>query len=230
MPDYKQGKIYKIVSNQTEDIYIGSTVQALSVRLACHRRDYKNYKDGKHTNVTSFDILKYGDAKIYLIEEYPCDNKEQLFAREGYYIKKLDCVNKQIAGRGKKQYHQDNKEQLNEKSKERYKNNREAILKRHKEYYEKHKEEKNRKQKEYAEKNKEKIKEYQKEYQLKNKEIIAKKEKEYRENNKEKRKEYIRNRNKIIYSCECGSEISIGTKAKHFRTQKHKEYIELNKN
>lgn len=230
MPDYKQGKIYKIVSNQTEDIYIGSTVQALSARLSSHRAKYKKYKQGNTYYTSSFIILEYDDAKIYLIEEYPCDNKEQLLAREGDYIKKLDCVNKRIAGRGIKQYQQDNKEILNEKSKEKYKNNREAILKRHKKYYQENKEDILKRQKEYIEKNKDKIKEYTKEYQLKNKEIIAKKEKEYRENNKEKRKEYIRNRNKIIYSCECGSEISIGTKAKHFRTQKHKEYIELNKN
>ena len=33
MPDYQKGKIYKIISNETDDVYIGSTTQSLSLRL-----------------------------------------------------------------------------------------------------------------------------------------------------------------------------------------------------
>ena len=47
MPDYKQGKIYTILC-KTDDtlIYVGSTVQSLSERMAKHRYDAmkkKNY-------------------------------------------------------------------------------------------------------------------------------------------------------------------------------------------
>ena len=45
--DYSLGKIYKIVSNQTDDIYIGSTSQnLLSVRLGKHRDEYKRWAEG----------------------------------------------------------------------------------------------------------------------------------------------------------------------------------------
>ena len=95
MPDYQKGKIYKIISNETNEIYIGSTIQSLSKRLAGHRRDYKNYYGGNLKSFkSSFNILKYGDYKIVLIEEYLCDNKEQLLKREQYYIDNTDCVNK----------------------------------------------------------------------------------------------------------------------------------------
>lgn len=97
MPDYSKGKIYKIISNKTNDVYIGSTIQSLSVRLAGHRKLYKSYLGGKSNYITSYDILKYDDVKIILIEECPCDNREQLLAREQYHIDNMDCINKNRA-------------------------------------------------------------------------------------------------------------------------------------
>ena len=39
MPDYNLGKIYKLVSNKSEDIYIGSCVSRLSNRLSVHKTE-----------------------------------------------------------------------------------------------------------------------------------------------------------------------------------------------
>lgn len=88
MIDYSKGKIYKIVSSQTEKIYIGSTVKhKLCDRMSLHRNEYKKYKEGtKNKYISSFDILKYADAKIVLIESFPCTCKEELNAREQYYL------------------------------------------------------------------------------------------------------------------------------------------------
>ena len=36
MPDYQQGKIYKIICKETGEIYIGSTVRPLKQRKNCH--------------------------------------------------------------------------------------------------------------------------------------------------------------------------------------------------
>ena len=66
------GKIYSIRSHQTDLIYIGSTIETrLSARLSKHRSDYKRYiMSGKFNYyVSSFEILKYNDAYIELIEE-----------------------------------------------------------------------------------------------------------------------------------------------------------------
>lgn len=88
--NYKYGKIYKLVSHKTDMIYIGSTCnQYLSQRLASHKQDIKRGK-----NSTAKKILKHGDARIILIEAYPCKNRDELRSREEYYRKKYrtTCV------------------------------------------------------------------------------------------------------------------------------------------
>ena len=109
MPDYKNGKIYKLWSPEGDDIYIGSTTQDLSRRKAKHKTDNCRAK-----------ILfeKYTDIRIELLEEYPCDNKEQLAKKEGEYIRNNNCVNRCIAGRTnkeqKKEWRENNKEKIKE--------------------------------------------------------------------------------------------------------------------
>jgi hypothetical protein len=49
-------------------------------------------------------ILKYGNAQIILIENYPCNNKDELRAREQYWIDKTpNIVNKLSAYTGTKE-------------------------------------------------------------------------------------------------------------------------------
>ena len=78
MPDYSKGKIYAIKSYQCDDIYIGSTVNKLSDRLSYHKTHYKSFLNDAHNYMTSFEILQFDDAFIELIEEYPCENRNQL--------------------------------------------------------------------------------------------------------------------------------------------------------
>jgi len=114
MPNYQNSKIYKLYDLETNEKYIGSTTQKLSVRLSGHVRSYKDVLNGKKKYVSSFKIIEKGNYRIELIENYPCENKEELRKREGYYIRNCDCVNKLIAGRMKKEinisYYQNNKE------------------------------------------------------------------------------------------------------------------------
>lgn len=138
--DYKNGKIYKIESLEGNCVYYGSTTQKLCVRMAGHRANYKYNNNG----TTSEQVLCFNDAKIYLIENYPCNTKEELCAREGYYIKNFECVNSQIAGRDQKGWYDDNKKR---------------ILNERKQYYEKHKENIKTYKKKYSEKNRQLIRE-----------------------------------------------------------------------
>ena len=79
MPDYSEAKIYKIIDNTNDNIYIGSTCQKLSQRLSEHVRHFKQYKEGKKVSyVTSFKIIENEDYDIILIKEYNCETKEQL--------------------------------------------------------------------------------------------------------------------------------------------------------
>ena len=149
--DYKNGKIYTIRSHQTDKIYIGSTTQPLSKRLSYHKTQYKQYLNGKSPFITAYDILQYEDAYIELLEEYPCDNREQLFKKEGELIRGgSNCVNKRIEGRTNKQYKEDNKDKIKEYQKEYNEQNKEQK----KEYYQQNKDKILQQQKEYREQNK----------------------------------------------------------------------------
>ena len=113
MTDYSNSKIYSIRSYQTNDIYIGSSSQTLSRRLTFHRANYKRYLDGKYHYVTSFEILKHDDYYIELLEIYPCKNNMELHKREGELIRQNDnAINKVIPGRTRKEYNNDNKENI----------------------------------------------------------------------------------------------------------------------
>jgi len=82
MERYKNGKIYTLRSNQTDKFYIGSTCLPLYKRLYKHRNNYNEYlKNNKHY-LTSFEIIKLKDCYIELLEDFPCNNKNELEKRE----------------------------------------------------------------------------------------------------------------------------------------------------
>jgi len=85
-------RIYKISSAQTPSIYIGSTKEKLNRRMSNHRRAYKSFLAGERSNMTSFDIIKYDDAKIELVKEV----NEEVKDDEEYKVQQetLNCVNK----------------------------------------------------------------------------------------------------------------------------------------
>ena len=75
MNDYSNVKIYAIRSAQTDDIYIGSTIQPLLCkRMAGHRAAYKYHFSGIGEYVSSYKILQLGDAYIELLEKKFGDN------------------------------------------------------------------------------------------------------------------------------------------------------------
>ena len=123
MPNYKDGKIYKIVCNLTDECYIGSTTEpTLARRLSGHVGSYKSWKAGKSKKVRNYDIIDRGDYKIYLIESYPCNSKDELISREGEIIRQnrmsCECINYVTPGRTKKQWNEENIEKLRRQGKE----------------------------------------------------------------------------------------------------------------
>ena len=136
--DYANGKIYTIRSYLTDNIYIGSTTQSLTKRLSKHKADYKWFITGNGNNVTSFEIIKFGDAYIELLEEFPCETKNQLCKREGELIRENNCVNKNIAGRTRAEYRDDNKDKNNENQKLYYQDNKDKYNEYNKQYRELH--------------------------------------------------------------------------------------------
>jgi len=137
MNKYEKGKIYKIIDDSNNNIYIGSTVQKyISTRLQGHISSYKRYLKGFGGYTRSFDIIKNNNYHIELIESYPCKNSISLRLREAYWVKQLNCVNNNIPARTdeeKKEYNKIRSEEYREKNGEKlriknklyYKNNKE---------------------------------------------------------------------------------------------------------
>ena len=139
---YKNTKIYKITDVGYNKCYIGSTCESLSQRMARHRQNYN--KAEQWNNKTNCRLLfdEYGmdNCKIELLEDYPCENREQLMKREGYYIQNNDCVNRCVAGRTINEWKEDNKEHYQNMRKEYAENNKEHICNKSREHYHQNKE------------------------------------------------------------------------------------------
>ena len=150
MPDYQKGKIYKITSGDLT--YIGSTCEpTLARRLANHVKDFKKWKEGKRDKVTSFQLIETGQYEVTLVELFPCGSKDELHARERFHIENTVCVNKVIPTRTQKEYHQDNKEVINERHRLYNEVNKEAIKEQRKIYQDENRKKINEKQKAYRE-------------------------------------------------------------------------------
>jgi hypothetical protein len=135
MPDYQRSKVYKITSGDLT--YIGSTTSlTLSKRLAEHVSDCKRWKKGTRRFTSSFTLIETGQYEITLVELCPCNSKDELTARERYWIENIPCVNKFIPGRTDHEWYEANKEYLIEKQKVYREANKIDILKKAKEYRE----------------------------------------------------------------------------------------------
>ena len=163
---YRNGKIYKIVDVGYSKCYFGSTYNTLCKRMSKHKESYRSFLNNKCPRTSSYDLFdEFGldNCKIELVELYPCNNREELNAREGFWIKQTECVNKVIVGRTKREYYeqhkiqdaarrklyfethkeqeskrkqdwyQANKDRLNERASQKYQEKREAILAKHRE-------------------------------------------------------------------------------------------------
>jgi len=216
MKNYQLGKIYKIIDNTNNKCYIGSTCEpTLSRRLAKHCSNYRSYLRKKNNYITSFEVLKNNDYDIVLVESYPCNSKDELFARERYWTNNIDCVNKNknqglILELGEKEY-----------DKQYRKNNKERIKEHHKQYRENNKERIKEHHKQYRENNKERINQYDKQYRKNNKDIMRQIDKRKYEKNIEK----IKEKREQKYICVCGKCLTICKKSRHDKSIKHQNYL-----
>ena len=201
MVNYKQGKIYKIECNVTGLIYIGSTCKkTLAQRMTNHRSKYKKYLNGKSNYYSSFIVMENGDYDIILIEDFPCNSKDQLFARERYHTNKTECVNiRKNQGRclelGKKEYdkerYENHREERLEVSRQYRINNPEKVKLANQKSHQNHREERLEVSRQYNIDNNEARKEYKKKYREEHKEEISAKRIAYYHEVQSKNKEYL---------------------------------------
>lgn len=230
---YNNGKIYKITSEHTIDVYVGSTTRVLNDRLKDHVRKYNlHLKDNKHDYITSYEILKYPTYEIVLIESVNVDTKKELLDREGHFIKTTpNCVNKLVMGRTELEWREANKEHKKEQNKKYNQDNKEELSKYHKKYRTENADEIKVRQKTYHDKNKEKE-------NLQKKQVIdCECGLSYTAGHKtrhlqtERHKKYMVNGDELKAKqanskyCECGSPYTKAHKAAHLKTLKHQTYI-----
>ena len=85
MINYANGKIYFLMCSVTKKMYIGSTCYTLKQRLTKHLC-------GKNTTCSHI-LIK---PTIHLLQNFPCETKEQLLWKEREYYQNMECINKQV--------------------------------------------------------------------------------------------------------------------------------------
>ena len=88
MPDFSNGKIYKIVNSENDKVYIGSTTSRLCDRMSRHRYQAIRLAAQYGKLYKSMRIHGVENFKIKLVKDYPCETEEQLLAKEFQIIKK----------------------------------------------------------------------------------------------------------------------------------------------
>lgn len=237
MPDYSKGKIYKITSPNTNNVYIGSTIRTLKARMYNHMFNFRNC--APKACCASYNVIKYQNAQIELIEYFPCTTIQELEARELLITRQYredpmhNVVNIQENGKSdvEKKEHKANigkayREKLGDelllKKREYHHANKERIAARSKEYREQNKEDIHAKKKEYYVKNKEVINAKNKEYIQAHHDRKLETDREYYQKNKEKYAEY----SKRPWTCEhCNKTITLGGKSNHLKSKSHLDKV-----
>jgi hypothetical protein len=138
MPNYQKSKIYVLFGfkeDGTKLTFYGSTTQNLYKAIYEHARSYKTQKN----NTSSKQIIELGNYEILLLEEFPCNNKEELHLRKQFYIKNNDCVNKVIPLRTHIEYVEQNTDKIDLINKKYYEKNKIKLIEKQKIYNEKKK-------------------------------------------------------------------------------------------
>ena len=139
--DYAKTIIYKLVHKDDlndEYIYTGHTTE-MTKRKNKHKSDCTNPNSNNYNQKKYKYIRENGGWDEWLmieIEKYPCKDKPEAVARERVIQAEMKAkLNRDIAGRTKKEYRQDNIEDKKEYDKKRYLDNRDNILEKKKQLY-----------------------------------------------------------------------------------------------
>ena len=87
---YTKGRIYTIRNFIDNEIYVGRTAQALHRRFQKHKSNINNDICKERKLYKKMLQLGVDNFYIELIEEFPCENIEQLRKREGELIREYN--------------------------------------------------------------------------------------------------------------------------------------------
>ena len=145
MARYEYGKVYQIVNDVDDKVYVGSTCKKyLSQRMVKHKSDYARFVAGTDNGMKIYNHMQaigYEHFHIELIRLVPCACVEELRRAEGEAIRELKpALNVRIAGRTQKERRNDTKDIIILQSKQYYEANKDRICARVNEYRNKNKE------------------------------------------------------------------------------------------
>jgi vacuolar-type H+-ATPase subunit I/STV1 len=220
--DYSKCLIYKLCCDDPTitDIYVGHTTDKIR-----RKREHKSRCNNQNSEYYNFYVYQFirenggwDNWSLVVLQEYPCENKNQAEMRERYWIEtQQSTLNKVIPTRTKQEWNEENQEKLNEYQNLYHQEKKQKIREQRKQYRKKNKEELKEIKKIYYQENKEKIKEKVKQYMEEYRE-------KHREQNREYQKQYKQKNNEMI-ECECGSTIKKINKLKHIKSEKHNNYL-----
>lgn len=165
MNKYERTKIYVIENDIDGDFYVGSTTfQYLCERMTKHvwcAKDDTSCQYLLYRKMRQFGLEHF---RIRLLEEYPCQTKQEKLLREQFWIDQLQPtlnqrkaidtrarqeINRKYREENKghikelmKKYYEENKHHIKERKKNYYEENRDVINGLSKTYYEEHKDNK----------------------------------------------------------------------------------------
>ena len=95
---YNNGKIYKIINNFNDMVYIGSTCLPLRKRIFNHK---KEQRAGRSPNRHLFQLVReapndWDDFQIVLVETCPCTNKDELLRHEEHHRAQFVAVTPEL--------------------------------------------------------------------------------------------------------------------------------------
>jgi hypothetical protein len=161
--------------------------------MAGHRSNHKQFLNNKKVRLVSvytlFDNYGLENCKIELLELWSCNSLIELRQREGYYIKALECINKNIAGRTQREYAFENRDKTSELRKQHNIEHKDAISEHRKQHYNENKDTITECRKQYERENKDKISDRRQKYYNENKDKISERKQKYYNENKDKLKE-----------------------------------------
>lgn len=191
---YEDGKIYRLICIDGR-YYYGSTTQKLNLRFNAHKQSGKTSPD---TQVYKYiNMIGWKNVEIELVEDFPCETKQELNAREDFYIKAAKddelCLNFNRAYVSKaekkenmKQYYEEHKEEIIESHKIYNKENKDKVDEYQANYRKENAEKRREYTRQYTEEHHEEVKAAKREHYQKNKERLLAENKQYVAENREK--------------------------------------------
>jgi group I intron endonuclease len=94
--NYQLAKIYTIVNDLNDTVYVGSTAQKLlSSRMSCHRR-LSTQDDRTSDLYNAMKTLGVDHFRIVLLRAFPCNSKDELEAEEYKVLKTYTDAGKHV--------------------------------------------------------------------------------------------------------------------------------------